>query len=392
MTFFQLSAVLVFWLSLAALLYTYLFYPLLLSIGYTAIELRSAWRRMLRDPLGPRLAPSRFEPSVSIVVAAHNEANTLPHLVQSLRDCEYAEGKVELIVVSDGSDDGTAEWLCRCPEDWIHSVILPRQGGKANALNHGVARATHDLLVFTDASTRFLPHTLGMLMRHFRHERTGVVCGLLRFVHNRNSAGTEGVYWGYECLLRLMEDRLGATLTASGALYALRRNCFPGLKPTTLIEDFVVPMHARRLGYKVRYDPEAVAFEYPAESLRGEFARRTRLAMGSFRAMGTLLRTPLDGVTRWALISHKLMRWLAPFFLIFMLLASLALWRDPLYRVLAIGQVAVYGWAVVGGRGWLPGARLARVMYFFLAMNLAFFWGMLRALRRREETSWQRAA
>ncbi len=392
MAFWHAAAALGFWGSLTALLYTYLFYPLLLSVGYTAAELRAAWRRMQRGPLGPHPAPARYEPAVSVVVAAHNEIDTLPGLVESLRRCDYPEGRVELVVVSDGSGDGTAEWLQARPEPWIRSILLPRQKGKANALNCGVAVARHELLVFTDASTRLLPHTLNMLARHFQHPRVGVVCGLLRFMHNRQSAGTEGVYWGYECLLRLMEDRLGATLTASGALYALRRRCFPALKPTTLIEDFVIPMHARRLGYQVRYDPEAVALEFPAATLGGEFARRTRLAMGSFRVFGELLRTPLDGVTRWALLSHKFMRWLAPIFLLGMLLTSLALWHQAIYRTLALGQIGLYLWAVAGGRGWAPGARLARMLYYFLAMNLALFWGMLRALRRREETSWQRAA
>ncbi len=386
------AAMLAFWSSLAALFYTYLLYPLLLSLGYTAAELRAAWRRMMRDPLGPHPAPPRNELALSVVVAAHNEIDRLPDLVQSLRDCDYPEGQVELIVVSDGSDDGTAAWLQARREPWIRSKVLQRQQGKANALNHGVALARHDLLVFTDASTRLLPHSLSMLARHFQNPRVGVVCGLLRFVHNRHSEGTEGVYWGYECLLRLMEDRLGATLTASGAFYALRRQCYPGLKPTTLIEDFVVPMYARRCGYQVRYDPEAVALEFPAATMSGEFARRARLAMGGIRALRDLLGTPLDGVTRWALISHKLMRWLTPFFLLAMLLSSLALWRQPFFRWLALGQLGVYLWAVTGGRSWLPGARLARVTYYFLAMNLALLWGMLRAMRRREETTWQRAA
>ena len=381
---------LLFWLSVALVAYTYAGYPLLLFLASSAADLWRSWRRLLHgEPDGGAVAPPW--PGVSIVVAAHNEEAELPALVASLRALDYPRDRLQLVLVSDGSSDGTNDYLASLCEPWIEIVLLPRQQGKANALNHGVARARHALLLFTDASTRHLPDTLGKLVRHFDDPDVGVVCGALRFQHHDGSRNTEGAYWSYECLLRLMEGRLGATLTASGALYALRKQCFPGLSASAWIEDFLVPMHARRVGYRVLYDPEALAWEVPAPSVRGEFTRRVRLAIGSFRALRSLLGTRLDRVTQWAFVSHKLLRWCVPFLLLLALLANAALWPLPPYRWLLLLQLAVYGLAASAACAFGPArrSRLAQGLSFFVAMNAAFLWGFLLFLFDRGDTAWQ---
>src|SRR6185437_9495659 len=277
----DLALAAVFWSCCALILYTYAGYPLLLFLGSSALELRNAWRRLLE----PLPLPADGEPPtvnaepISVVVAAHNEEADLPGLIESLRRSDYPSGLIEIIVVSDGSTDRTNPYLQSLDLPNLQLVLLPRQQGKANALNQGVARARHQLLLLTDASTRLQPDTIACLARHFADPRVGVVCGALRFLHHPGTRHTEGAYWSYECLLRLMEGRLGATLTASGALYALRKSCFPPLRATAWIEDFLVPMHARHEGYRVLYDPDAWATEIPAPSVAGEFKRRARLAV-----------------------------------------------------------------------------------------------------------------
>ena len=224
------------------------------------------------------------------------------------------------------------------------------RGGKSSALNQAVPRARQDILVFSDAATLFAPDAVGKLVRHFADPRVGVVCGALQFQASAESRQTEGLYWRYESLLRLMESRIGVTLTASGAIYALRRACFVPLSADTLVEDLVVPMTARRLGFRVLYDPEARGTDFAASTVAGEFSRRVRIATGSFRALGGLLRSPLDPVTAFAFVSHKLLRWTLPFLLIGMLVTSAALLEAPLYRALFVLQVLFYGW----GPGRLP--------------------------------------
>ncbi|MGH9488632.1 MAG: glycosyltransferase [Terriglobales bacterium] len=379
-----------FWCACTLVAYTYLGYPLLLFLASSAAELRRAWRRLRDGMPAASPAPDASWPAVSIIVAAHNEEAELPHLLSCLRHLDYPRERLELVLVSDGSDDGSEAYLAAQPDAWIRCVRQPRQG-KAAALNTGVAAAHHTLLVLMDASTRPQPGTLRQLVRHFADPQVGVVCGALRFVHPGNSQSTEGAYWSFECLLRLMEGRLGATLTASGALYAVRKACFPPLRATAWIEDFLVPMHARQTGLRVLYDPEAWAWETAAASVGGEFRRRQRLAIGSFRALPALWRTRLNWVTRWALVSHKLLRWSVPFLLLAALASNLALWPVAPYRLLLLLQLAGYGLACAAASGlrltchW----RLAQGLYFFLAMNAAFLCGFVRFVFDREETAWQ---
>ena len=172
--------------------------------------------------------------------------------------------------------------------------------------------ASHEIIVFSDASTLFAPDAVRKLVRHFGDPHVGVACGTLGFEGNPEFQRTEGVYWRYEKALRVMESRLGATLTASGAIYALRRAAWRPLTPDVMIDDFVVPFAARGLGYGVVFDPEARATDVAEESVAHEFARRVRLAVGSFRALGQLARVRLDAFTSRAFFSHKLLRWVLP--------------------------------------------------------------------------------
>ncbi|MGH9416824.1 MAG: glycosyltransferase family 2 protein [Terriglobales bacterium] len=388
-----LSLLIVFWTACGLVAYTYVGYPLLLFVASSAAELRRVWRRLLGNGAEAAAeAPANAEalPGVSIVVAAHNEERELPELIACLARLEYPRERLELIVVSDGSTDGTDAYLASLQQPWIRVHRQSRQQGKAAALNAGVELARHPVLLLSDASTRPQPESLRKLAAHFTDPGVGVVCGGLRFAHNGETRQTEGVYWSYECLLRIMEGRLGATLTASGAFYAVRKACFPQLSSTSWIEDFLVPLHARQAGYRVVYEPEAWAWEFPAPSVGGEFRRRVRLAIGSFRALSTLLRARVDAATRWALISHKLLRWSVPFLMLAAFGANLALLPLPAYRWLLLAQLLGYGAACAAGSGLKPlrRSRLAQGLYFFLAMNAAFLWGCVLFLRDRGDTAW----
>ena len=144
---------------------------------------------------------------------------------------------------------------------------LAERCGKPTALNQGVSMARHDILVFSDAATLIAPDAIRCLVRHFLDPDVGVVCGALRFDGGAEHVATEGVYWKYETALRLMEGRLGATLTASGAMYAVRRSAFSPLKPETITDDLLVPMNARKRGFRVLFDPEAIATDFAAETV-----------------------------------------------------------------------------------------------------------------------------
>lgn len=386
-----------FWMFLIMVAYTYLFYPVLLFVAYAAsqawCDLKYVWRRPNRRTTS--VAAEQL-PTVSLIVAAHNEEASLPNKIANLRQLDYPREKLEILFVSDGSTDRTNEILRENSDASIRTIILPERKGKANALNAGVAAARHEILVLSDASTLFSPRALHNLVRHFSDARVGVVCGSLQFHGNSESQQTEGVYWKYESMLRLMEARLGATLTASGAIYGLRRECYPHLSDGTWVEDFVITMNARKLGYRVLYDPEAAALEFAAASVKGEFSRRVRIARGSFRALAQLSQVPLDGITCWAFFSHKFLRWVLPFLLVGCLVSNVFLLSSPLYAVLFALQLLFYFWA---GAGLLFYRRLHRIRYalvgyFLLAIHVAFLVGFVRFLGElgRREAAWHRVS
>ena len=387
----------VFWVAVFLLFYTWLFYPFVLFVAYCAAQFRRdfafLWTRRDRRVMRAGAASAEL-PFLSMIIPAHNEERELAGKLANLSELDYPSDRLQIVFVSDGSTDATNEMLASVDQPNVESVFLPSRAGKALALNEGVARARGDILVFCDAATLVDSRALRNMARHFADPAVGVVCATIRFQRNEESEGTEGLYWKYECMLRLMEGRLGATLTASGALYAVRRSCYRALGRDAVIDDFLVPAHARRLGYRVLYDPEVEAFDVASATVAGEFHRRTRLAVGSFSAMGELLRSGWRGFSALAFFSHKLLRWSLPFLLLVIGGCTLALRGKPFYGGLFVMQAVFCGWAAVGFllRNRARVARYVLAPYFLAAMSLAFLVGFARYLSGREEAKWQRVS
>jgi len=384
-----------FWICFLLVAHTYLLYPIFLFAASAAVQVWRDWQ-YLRWRQDRRRIPSELTapPAVSILVPAYNEERHLPDKLENLRALEYPKDLLEVIFVSDGSTDATNAILGTAAGENLRVIYLPERCGKSSALNEAVAHARHDILVCSDTATLFAPDAVQKLVRHFADPRVGLVAGALQFQASEESRQTEGVYWRYESMLRLMESRLGLTLTASGAIYALRRQCFIPIPASTLVEDLVVPMNARKRGFRVLYDPEARATDFAPATVAGEFTRRVRIATGSFRALGQLLGGPLDPLTGFAFFSHKLLRWMLPFLLIGLLVSSALLWPQPIYRALFLAQGLFYVWGLTGYlfRRQVQGIRYALVPYYLLAMHLAFLVGFLRFLSRRNDVGWRRVS
>lgn len=395
MTVLRAVALILFWTSIAVVLYTYFVYPLILLVCFAISQLRSDLHYLFNriDRRVDRLDTDRA-PGVTFVIPAYNEEKHLAAKIENLRALDYPRGELQVVIVSDGSNDGTNDILRNIAEPWIEGVVLSERGGKANALNCAAARARHQLLVFSDASTLFAPDAVRKLARHFAEPHIGVACGALRFHASSESQQTEGIYWKYESALRLMENRLGASLNASGAVYALRRDAYQFLPRGTVLDDLLIPMNARKLGYGIIYDPEAIATDYAPETIQGEFTRRVRIAAGSFQALPELLRIGLRGTTAFCFFSHKLLRWLLPMFSIALLVCNVLLIGRPFYTGCAVVQAAFYVWAILGIAcyGRLKRVKYALIAHFLVAMNAAFVVGFFRYLRNRNSIEWQRVS
>ncbi len=384
----------VFWIALALVFYTHAGYPLVLFVCYGLVQLKRDWQ-YLSNRLDRRRAELTDEqlPTVTMLFAAYNEEEHLAAKLENTRQLDYPDNKLQVVIVSDGSSDQTNAILSAVDDPRFEIVIRAERGGKCAALALAVERARNHIFVLSDSSTMFAPDALRKLVRHFANPAMGAVCGALSFHGNAESGQTEGLYWKYETALRMMEARLGATLTPSGAIYAVRADAYVPPTPDTLVDDILTLMNVRRAGFEVHYDPEAKAVDFPASSVAGEFRRRVRISTGSFRALPALLRIPKTGFTAFAFFSHKLLRWILPVLFILVFVSNLFLVKQPIYAAMLLAQIVILLWAAIGFvfRESLSRVRFTLVGYFLVAMHLAFLIGMLRSFSGRKETAWQRA-
>ena len=339
----------VFWASALVIFYIYLGYPLLLA----------AWARL--SPRPTRKAPFAADawPSVTVILAARNEAARLPARLANLLDLRYP-GKRDIIVVSDGSTDGTEDVLrafLRDHDELDVRVISITGGGKPLALNAGVEAATGEILVFADARQRFSPSALVELVANFQDPRVGGVTGEL-MLDCETGEGTEstigdgvGLYWKYEKWLRRNESAVWSTLGATGAVYALRRSLWRPLPANTLLDDVLAPMRAVMMGYRIVFEERAMAFDRAAADAGAESRRKTRTLAGNYQILAQEPRLLLPFVNPVWLqyVSHKVGRLLVPWALVTAFVSSALLASSSwLYAAALTVQVGFYGLAVVG--------------------------------------------
>lgn len=387
-------AELIFWISALSLAHTYFLYPLILVAADALVRARSDFRYLARGG-ERRRAPSPRLPEVSLLVAAWNEAPVIREKIENSLGLDYPPEKLEILVGSDGSDDGTDEIVGAFDEPRLRLSAAPRVG-KVGVLNRLVPAARGEILVFSDANTHFEPEAIRALVRHFEDPEVGLVCGRLRLYNPRRARYEESTYWVYESFLKFMEGKRGVVMGANGGIYALRRELWEALPGQTVVEDFVVAGRCLLRDRKVVYDPEAVAWEETTEDYEKERARRTRIAAGNFQALVQLreLLHPSRPGPAFAFVSHKVLRWFAPFFLLGLLGSNLFLLGSALYKLSLLAQLAFYVLAFAGYRGFSRGVLggMASTARYFTEMNWGLMQGFFRWLRGSQKVTWDRTA
>lgn len=374
-----------FWMSALIVGYVYVGYP-----GLLAVWARVADRRPRRLPF-----PAGAWPSISIVVAARNEAARLPARVENLLSQEYP-GACEIIIVSDGSTDDPRGALAAASEAAAGAgrtlrVIDVPAGGKPQALNAGVAASTGELLVFADARQRFAPGALTALVSNFADPAVGGATGELVLDCEHEGVDTPvgdgiGLYWKYEKWLRRHESRVWSTLGATGAIYALRRRCWTSLPEATLLDDVLAPMRAVLDGSRIVFDESAIAYDRASTDAAAESRRKTRTLAGNYQilAQEPRLLVPFVNPVWLQYVSHKIGRLVVPWALVGLLLSTIALAQQHvLFALLLAAQGIFYGLALSGALFQVRD-RVARVAYTFVVMNVSAVAGLL-ALRRVRE-------
>lgn len=385
----------IFWVSALCLAHTFLLYPLLL----VAMD---AWTRAVSDFRYLSGAGDRRVgggglglPKVTLAVAAWNEAGVIRKKVENSLGLDYPSERIQILVGSDGSDDGTDE-IVREVDDPRVLLSTGRRTGKVGVLNRIVPMASGEIVVFSDANTVFDPAAVRMLVRHFQDPEVGLVCGRLRLYNPSNPGFEESQYWLYESFLKFHEGKRGAVMGANGGIYAMRKNLFRRLPPDTVVDDFVMAGQCLLAGRRVIYDPEAVAWEETTEDYKKERSRRARIAAGNFHALAHLrgLLHPSRGFVAFAFASHKLLRWMAPFFLLSLLASNLLLLDRRSYLLTLGAQLAFYTLALAGILGVRKGrvGRLASLARYFTEMNWGMLEGFFRWLRGTQKVTWERTA
>ncbi len=373
-----------FWISIIIIFYTYIGFPLLLTIvGY--IKNRS-------------VSKAPIQPSVSLIIAAYNEAAGISKKLENSLNLDYPSDKLEIIVASDGSSDETDNIVRSYAEKGIKLMSFPRRG-KIFALNDAVSRCTGEILVFSDANTQYHPESIKKLVANFTDPEVGGVCG--NQVHtdkleNDNTASGEKLYWSYDKWLKRMETLTGSIVSADGAIYSIRRALFRLPESTAVTDDFAISTGVIDQGYRLVFESEALAAEDAAPEAKKEFGRKVRIMNRGLR--GVYLRKNLlnpfnYGFYSVILFSHKLLRRLVPLFLFNLIIMSILLSGESIFFFsFMIAQIVFYVWAGISYK--LRDTKLGQhkifyIPFFYCLANAASLVAIFKLLSGTKIERWQ---
>jgi cellulose synthase/poly-beta-1,6-N-acetylglucosamine synthase-like glycosyltransferase len=365
---------LVFWLSLVGILYTYIGYPVLI------------W---LLARLFPRHWISRpITPSVSIVLAVHNGASLLPGKIAHLLSLDYPNIP-EIILVSDGSTDGSNELLAQQSDPRILTIILDEHSGKAVAVNAGVELSTSDVILFVDIRPEIAPGSIQELVSNFADPKVGCVAGelvLRQSDHDLATSAIGGHYWRYEQWIRSCECVFDSPVGVYGGFYAVRRVLVVPQPAGTILDDMFQPLSIIRQGYRSVLDPRARVYDTWPKKVEGEFNRKVRTLAGNFQLFQLAPWSLMPGNrVLFQFLSHKVMRLFIPYLLIALLVSSIALSIGSLpFAVIALAQILGWIIATAGLKYRVPGLqRVASFASALLVLNAAAVVGLYRFVMTR---------
>lgn len=367
-----------FWGALGVIVYSYVGFPLLL---------------LLRGLLGRRAVQhGTHTPSVSVIIAAYNEAAIIVEKVENTLALDYPRDKLEIIVASDGSNDATNSLVARFAAS-VRLLELPRQG-KNRTLNAAVEQARGDILVFSDADSLLAPDALRHLIAPFEDAEVGGVGGEHRYATQMFSGSSERTFWKIKRGLRELQSQAGSMTTAEGQLYAIRRELFQPV-PVNVTDDFFISIQVPAAHRRLVFVPEAAAYEKVGTAPQAAFARKVRITTRWFStvwAMRRLLNPFQYGFYAMQLISLKVLRRLTIVPVTLLAITAPLLWRHGwLYKLATLGQVAFHGAAAAGYL--LRGKRVARIKPVKAALgfdmsNVAALIALSNVIRGKQQSNW----
>ncbi len=299
----------IFWISALLIVYVYVGYPLVL---------------MILIPKANSLIKQEIIPNVILFIPAYNEEKVIMNKIENSLALDYPKEKLKIVVASDGSTDSTEIIV----KDYVDKGIILFESkirkGKSFIINEFIPKSDGDIIIFTDANCVYKEDSIKKLVRSFNDEKVGCVVGNLKYIDKRSSVGKgEGLYFRYESMIKKLESRYGAVVAANGSIYAIRKDLFSSLDPD-VANDLAHPIKIAYKRYKIVFEPEAIAYEKATSSPTEEFGRRSRIVTRGLTAFIRYWKKyhMLKGMWGFCFISHKLIRWFVPFFLIAILLSN----------------------------------------------------------------------
>lgn len=368
----------VFWLSVALIVYAHLGYALALW-GLTTLL-------GARDGLGARI-PAVEPVAVDLVIAAYDEEAVIERKLANALALEYPRELLRVVVASDGSKDRTVELARAAGADLV--LELPR-GGKVTALNEAVRRTSAPVIAFSDANSFWHSDALTRLVARLREPGVGYACGQVRF-SGGEGGNQEGLYWRYEMVLRRMESGLAGITAGNGGIYAVRREAYVELDPSRG-QDIGFPFEITKRGMRAVYEPTAVAEERMAPTIEGEFKRKRRMMWGLWDVMlkwGMLSPRGYSPAYAFEIYSHRLGRYLTPWLHLIALASNLALLgRGGVYAVTMALQLGLLAAAALGRfLDLLP----LRIAYYYVTVTASIAVGLFDRLRAgRVPIGWEK--
>ncbi|MCP4293942.1 MAG: glycosyltransferase family 2 protein [bacterium] len=375
----------IFWLSVALVVYVYAGYPVIAGL------LSWVFRRKVRQA-----EPGSFTPSVTVVIAAFNEAAHIEETVLNKLEIDYPAEKINVIVVSDESEDGTDDIVNAIDDDRVQLIRQVPRAGKTSGLNLALPETTGEIVVFSDANSLYQNDALKHLVAVFADPEVGYVTGRMVYKAPDGSPTGEGcsTYMNYENKLRSIETDLGSIVGVDGGVDAIRREIYTPMNADQL-PDFVQPLTVREQGYRVVYQPAALLYEDALADTSDEFRMRVRVGLRAFHALkdkSNLLNPFSFGIFSWQLLSHKVLRYLAFLFmaLAFAVNIPLAFEGGFFWPGIMAAQVLFYLTAILGHATRTKNMpAIVGLVYYLCVLNVASARAWVQFLRGRKQVIWK---
>lgn len=386
----------IFWILLFIIIYTYVGYGILL---FTIIKIKRFFNIGTKTKID-----LTYEPDVTLFITAYNEKDYVAAKMKNSFELEYPKEKLNIIWVTDGSDDGTPDLLKGYPNTTVHHVA--ERNGKIGAMNRGMAFVKTPIVIFSDANTYLGKQSIRRIVNLFSIDKVGCVSGEKRIIDKESdvAAGAgEGIYWKYESALKKWDAELYSVVGAAGELFAIRTELYRPVEKDTILDDFIISLRVAQEGYTIQYDPEAYAIETASANVKEEFKRKIRISAGGIQSI-VRLRSLLNffkyGTLSFQYISHRVLRWsITPLCLILLIpvltilaanegFLSLGLFSILFWLQLIFYAAALLGWFLENRE---TSVKILFVPYYFFIMNLSVVLGFLRYIKKSQSVNWERS-